>query len=317
MYRILLVDDEQNVLNALRRELAGTYEVETFNSPADALQRAETTEFAAVVSDYQMPDMNGVTFLENFGRCQPDAVRLILSGQADMEGLIKAINVTHIYRFLPKPWDGDSLKANLALALEYREAILENRRLAEAYRQSAGAPEQEAARKPYRVLLVSPDESAAEEMRYELTRLATDDELCGAIFQEMTAAPSNGGQDFQILVGSFSAPSQALEYLENSRCDLVIADFDLPEMDGVSLFAKLRQTAPDTACILVGEGLSLPSLASAINMVHIDSFLKRPWNGYELKLAVMQTLRRRDLLLENRALADLLREAEGAEGKAV
>lgn len=307
MHRIMLVDDEQNVLNALRRELAGSYEVETFTSPVDALQRAETTDFAAVVSDYHMPDMDGVTFLGKFGQRQPDAVRLILSGQADMDALIKAINVTHIYRFLPKPWDGDGLKVNLAQALDYREAILGNRRLAEAYWQRFDTPVQEEARKLYRVLLVSPDQNAVAEIRYELTRHAVDDELYGAILHEMTHRPSYGGHDFQILVGGFASPAEALEYLESNSCDLVIADFTLPGMDGVTFFGKLRQTHPDAACILIGADMSLPSLASAINQVHIDNFLKRPWNGYELKFTVMQTLRRRDLLLENRTLADLLR----------
>lgn len=313
MYRIMLVDDEQNVLNALRRELAGSYEVETFTSPAEALLRAETEDFAAVVSDYHMPDMDGVAFLESFGQRRPDAMRLLLSGQTDMDMLVKAINVTHIYRFLPKPWNGDGLKANLAQALDYREALLENRRLAEACRQYIEIPAQEAARKPYRVLLVSPDENDAEAMRYELTHHAVDDDLYGAIRHEMPHNPSSDDYDLQILVGSFAAPGEALEYLESHRCDLVIADFTLPEMDGVTFFAKLRRIDPDTACILVGEGMRIPALASAINQVHIDNFLARPWSGYDLKSAAMQALRRRDLLLENRILADALREATGSE----
>lgn len=315
MYRIMLVDDEQNVLNALRRELSGSYEVEAFTSPLAALQRAEAAEFAAVVSDYHMPEMDGVAFLEQFGQRQPDAVRLILSGQADMDALVKAINTTHIYRFLPKPWNEDGLKANLAQALDYREAILGNRRLAETYRQYFAAPPQETARKPYRVLLVGTDENSVAAMRFDLTHHAVDEALYGAILHEMAQRPPGDEHDFQMLVGSFAAPSPALEYLENNRCDLVIADFALPEMDGVTFFAKLRRISPDTACILTGESMTLPSLASAINQVHIDNFLARPWNGYEFKSTVMQTLHHRDLLLENRALADLLRESGEAEDR--
>ncbi|TSA41272.1 MAG: response regulator [Betaproteobacteria bacterium] len=310
MKRILLVDDEQNVLNALRRELAGTYEVETFISPQEALRRAKETDFALVVSDYRMPDMDGVTFLENFGQMQPDAVRLILSGQADMDALIKAVNVTHIYRFLSKPWSETDLKANILQGLDYREAILENRRFAEDYRQRFGTPPQQQERKLYRVLLVCTDENAATSMWRELTHHSAYEGLYGAIRYEMTHRPTYGGHDFQLIVDSSASPREAMERLENNGYDLAIADFSMPEMNGVAFFDKLRQAGADTAFVLVGENLDMPTLTYAINQVHIDSILKHTWNGYELKSAVMRALRYRDLLQENRSLANLLREVE-------
>ena len=99
MNRILLVDDEQNVLNALRRELKNDYEIELFSSPVEALARSKEIAFDLVISDYQMPVLNGIQFLKQFGDIQPDAARLILSGQADIDALISAINETHIYRY--------------------------------------------------------------------------------------------------------------------------------------------------------------------------------------------------------------------------
>lgn len=311
MQSLLLVDDEQNVLSALRRELAGSYEVETFVSPQEALQRANEKIFAAVISDYRMPDMDGVTFLENLGQIQPDAVRLVLSGQADLNALIKAINVTHIYRFLAKPWSEADLKAHLAQALTYREAILENRYFAEAYRQRFGTLPQEHAQKHYRVLLVSPDENGATRMWRELTHHAAYEGLYGAIRYEMTHRPAYGGHDFQLVVDNLASPRQALEQLARVNYDLVIADFAMAEMDGVTFFDQLRQANPDIACILIGESLDMASLTNAINQVHIDGFLKPSWNGYELKSAVMRALRYRDVLQENRNLANLLREQEG------
>jgi len=313
MQRILLVDDEQNVLNALRRELAGSYEVETFISPLEALQRAQETEFALVVADYRMPDMDGVTFLENFGQQQPDAVRLILSGQADMDVLIKAINITHIYHFMAKPWNKADLESHIQRGLDYRDAILENRCFATAYRQRFDTPPQDQERKLYRVLLVSPDENAVTSMWRELTHHSTYEGLYGAMRYEMTHRPTYGGHDFQFLVDSFSSPVEALACLANKGYDLVIADFSMAEMNGVAFFDKLRQAGADNACILLGEGLDMPTLALAINQAHIDGYLKRMWNGYELKFVVMRALRYRDLLLENRTLADLLREQAGTK----
>jgi CheY-like chemotaxis protein len=60
MYQILVVDDEQNVLNALRRELQSDYAIETFSSPQDALQKCQQSRFDLVIVDYQMPTMNGI-----------------------------------------------------------------------------------------------------------------------------------------------------------------------------------------------------------------------------------------------------------------
>lgn len=312
MQRILLLDDEQNVLNALRRELAGTYEVEAFTSPQAALRRARETDFALVMSDYRMPDMDGVSFLENFGQMQPDTVRLILSGQADMGALIKAINVTHIYRFLTKPWYEADLKAQIRQGLDYREAILENRNSAEAYRQRFGTPPQEQEHKLYRVLLVCPDEHAAASIRRVLMPDSADKVLDGAIRYEMTHRPASGLHDIQFEVESLTSPIEALDYLRNNHYDLVIADFTLPEMNGVRFFGKLRQAGADSACILVGDSPDMPTLTDAINLVHIDSFLNHAWNNYEFKSTVMRALRYRDLLLENRALADRLREQAGS-----
>lgn len=311
MQRLLLVDDEPNVLNAMRRELAGIYEVETFISPQEALRRARETDFALVVSDYRMPDMDGVTFLEHFSQMQPDAVRLILSGQADMDALIKAINVTHIYRFLSKPWDEADLKNRIQQALDYREAILENRRVAAVYRQRFGAPPREQERKIYRVLLVCPNENSSAALYRELTHHSAMDGLYGAIRYEMTHRPSYGGHDFQLAVDISALPQGALERLADCTYDLIIGDFSMREMDGVAFFVKVRQAGADCACILVGENLDMPTLTEAINRVHIDNFLKRNWNGYELKSAVMRALRYRDLLRENLALADRLRDQAG------
>lgn len=147
-YRVMLVDDEPNVLSALRRVLAAPvrYEgrdyrlrVETFDSPAAALERArDGVPFDLVISDYRMPGMDGVAFLKAFMEIQPDAARLILSGYADLDGLIGAINEARIFRFLSKPWHDFDVTSAAAQALAYRTLLLENRRLADAVRVARG-----------------------------------------------------------------------------------------------------------------------------------------------------------------------------------
>jgi two-component system, probable response regulator PhcQ len=119
--RILMVDDEAHVLSALtrimRRELGADVLVEACVSAKRALERAREASFDVVLSDYRMPEMDGLAFLLKFRELQPDSSRIILSGMTDFDVLMTAINEVGISRFLPKPWD------DLELAAAVREAV--------------------------------------------------------------------------------------------------------------------------------------------------------------------------------------------------
>ncbi len=147
MPRILLVDDEINVLNALRRLLqhsslaagqTGERWLEICLSPEAALQRADEMPVDLVISDYRMPGMDGVKFLQTMRERHPDTARIILSGYADLAGLIRAINDAGIHRFLSKPWHDDELLLAIGQTLAYRNLLLENQRLADQVRAQEG-----------------------------------------------------------------------------------------------------------------------------------------------------------------------------------
>lgn len=134
--RLLLVDDEPNILSALRRVFAvDKYQIETFTEATAALARAKEVEFDLVLSDYRMPDVDGVSFLTIFRTLQPDAARLILSGFADMDALYGAINDARTFRFITKPWHDGDLRVTIRQALAHRDMLLENRRLADELRR--------------------------------------------------------------------------------------------------------------------------------------------------------------------------------------
>lgn len=136
MYKIMLVDDEENVLRALRRTLAmEPYEVEICHSGVEALTQIESADFDLVLSDYRMPDMDGVVLLTECRKRRPDMARLILSGYADLEALTGAINDAQIYRFISKPWQDYDLKAAIFNALSHRAVLLDNQRLADQVRK--------------------------------------------------------------------------------------------------------------------------------------------------------------------------------------
>ncbi len=136
MHKLMLVDDEPNVLRALHRLLAKAgYELEEYTDPEAALKRAATATFDLILSDYRMPQLDGIELLKRLRTMQPDAVRLVLSGYADLDGLQAAINEAEIYRFINKPWYDQELLRTIELALAHRDTVVENRRLAEALRK--------------------------------------------------------------------------------------------------------------------------------------------------------------------------------------
>jgi DNA-binding NtrC family response regulator len=122
MYRVLLVDDEPNILSALRRSLAAVaaseldgdrLSIETFTSPQAALERCEEQDFDLIISDFRMPAMDGVELLSRLIEVQPHVPRMIISGYADRDAIITAINDTQISRFLGKPWDDEQLRSSV------------------------------------------------------------------------------------------------------------------------------------------------------------------------------------------------------------
>lgn len=122
--RLLLVDDEENILRSLKRLLRREpYELVTADSGQAALEILETERIDLIISDARMPGMDGPTLLSTVRKRWPWVIRILLTGYADMESTVKAINDGQIYRYISKPWDDDELRVILhqALAFQYSE----------------------------------------------------------------------------------------------------------------------------------------------------------------------------------------------------
>lgn len=108
--RVLFVDDEPNVLDGIRRQLRNRVEIETATSGAAGLDIIRSQgPFAVVVSDMRMPEMDGARFLARVNEIAPQTVRMVLSGQADLESTIAAVNEGRVFRFLLKPCNAETL----------------------------------------------------------------------------------------------------------------------------------------------------------------------------------------------------------------
>ncbi len=129
-YTILVVDDEVSVLNAIYRVFRKDgYQILRCDNPHNALNLLKEQSVHLIISDYRMPDMDGVTFLREAMNLRPDAIRIVLSGYGDSSTIISAINDGGIYKFLTKPWEDDILKSEVRYALERFELQSVNKKL--------------------------------------------------------------------------------------------------------------------------------------------------------------------------------------------
>jgi two-component system probable response regulator PhcQ len=276
--RILLVDDDYQVLNALRRELLrkpeiGTdgIEIESFTSPSDALARAAEPEgyFDVAIVDYHMQGMDGLSFLARLRQSQPEAVRILLTGQIDMEGAINAINAARVDHLIAKPWEEFDLKGRIALALHQR-----------GLRRSSDTSQRASSLTTFRLLLVDDEESILRALERELS---------------MRGHATRGPHPlFEII--SVSSPALALEHVRSQCPDLVIADYAMPMMNGIEFLNNVRQACPRCVRILMSGRADTGVLTDAINTAGVYHFIGKPWNPAALRSAIAEALTYRELL---------------------
>ncbi len=139
--KVLLVDDDAMVLAGIKRHLRKEFRIETALSGEEGLKRIEESgPFAVIVSDYSMPGMNGIEFLCRVKKTDPDTVRMMLTGSADMSTAIKAVNEGSIFQFHPKPCPAETLGKAIQSGIEaYRKTTTHQSQLKKVQRSLAQA----------------------------------------------------------------------------------------------------------------------------------------------------------------------------------
>jgi len=117
---VMIVDDEDMVVGAIQSflELETSYDVLPFTSPEIALETLEERPTHVIVADFMMPGMDGVSFLTRARELRPAATRILLTGYADKQNAIRAINEAGLYAYLEKPWNNEALKLIVRNAAE-------------------------------------------------------------------------------------------------------------------------------------------------------------------------------------------------------
>jgi response regulator RpfG family c-di-GMP phosphodiesterase len=130
--KILCVDDDENILTAYQRQLHKQFQIETALGAETGLRMISSGEsYAVVISDLRMPGMDGIEFLAKVKQIMPDTVRMMLTGNADLQAAIEAVNQGNIFRFLTKPCSGDVLAQALQAGLQQYQLITAEKELLE------------------------------------------------------------------------------------------------------------------------------------------------------------------------------------------
>ncbi len=132
IFNILFVDDEENILKALKRLFMDEdFEIFTASSGKEGLEILNTGEFAVIISDQRMPEMTGTEFLLKAKELYPDTIRIILTGYADVNAAMNAINEAGAYRYITKPWHDSEILHIVKEAAQRYKLIKENKQLTE------------------------------------------------------------------------------------------------------------------------------------------------------------------------------------------
>lgn len=126
---VLIVDDEEMVITSVRAylQLETDYEIHGFTQPEQAIKHMESNQVDIAVSDYLMPKISGIQFLARAKQLQPEASRVLLTGHADKQSAIQAINDVGLYQYVEKPWENAQLLLIIQNGIERANLLRELR----------------------------------------------------------------------------------------------------------------------------------------------------------------------------------------------
>ncbi|MCM2327150.1 MAG: protein kinase [Lysobacter sp.] len=245
--RVLFVDDEERILNALRTLFRGQYHVFTAENGALALEFVKRFGIHVVVSDQRMPNMTGVELLRQVKELSPNSVRMLLTGYSDLAAIVGSINEGEVFRFVKKPWDNAEMQKTLAdavaIALELAVAPPAPTAPLEKLRAS--------------ILVIDSSDALAEGLKSVLGDVAP--------------------------IRHVASTDDALQALEAEEVALIVADLSVGQDGLITLFKLLKAGHPEILSILVTEASDSELVIELINQAQIFRFLNKPIHVRQLR----------------------------------
>jgi len=254
--RLLVVDDEERILSALKSIFRARYHVFTTTDGNKALEFMKKYQMHVIISDQRMPIMPGVELLRQAREITPASVRILLTGYSDLASIVGSINDGEVYRFISKPWDNADLQQTVAEAVTIALELADTKSAAVALPQRMNAG----------VLVIDNDQ--------EIFRVAK--ELTG------TLCP----------VGYAANLDAALSALQAQEIAVVIADVEAGREDTTAMLKLLKQEYPQILTIVVTSASDAELVIHLINEAQIFRFVNKPVNVKLLKQHLQAALAR-------------------------
>jgi serine/threonine-protein kinase len=245
--RVLFVDDEERILNALRTLFRSQYHVFTAESGPLALEFVKRFGIHVVVSDQRMPAMTGVELLRQVKDLSPNSVRMLLTGYSDLASIVGSINEGEVFRFVRKPWDNADIQKTIA------DAVAIAMELAAA----PPAPEQPLERLNASILVVDTSPVLFDGMKQVLGDIAP--------------------------MRLVATPEEVVRTLEAEEVALIVADLSVGQDGLITLFKLLKSGHPEILSILVTEASDSELVIELINQAQIFRFLNKPINVRQMR----------------------------------
>jgi response regulator RpfG family c-di-GMP phosphodiesterase len=271
--KLLFVDDEERILNALRSVFRNQYNVFTASSGPEAMEFLKRFRPHVVISDQRMPEMTGVEFLRQVKDFAPQTVRILLTGYSDLASIVGSINDGEVFRFISKPWDNAEIQKTIgeaaAIALELADM--------------AAAPVIVPDKLGSGILVLNPDQSVFRAVN----------ELMGSVCPVLHAPDMERG----------------LTILAEQEIAVIIADIRSGDQKSVATFKLLKQDHPEILAILTTEASDSELVIDLINQAQVFRFLSKPLNLKLLQqhvhaaLARYQSFRKTPKLLKQHKVA--------------
>lgn len=271
--KLLFVDDEERILNALRSVFRNQYNVFTASSGPEAMEFLKRFRPHVVISDQRMPEMTGVEFLRQVKDFAPQTVRILLTGYSDLASIVGSINDGEVFRFISKPWDNAEIQKTIgeaaAIALELADM--------------AAAPVIVPDKLGSGILVLNPDASVFRAVN----------ELMGSVCPVLHAPDMDRG----------------LAILAEKEIAVIIANIRSGDQKSVATFKLLKQDHPEILAILTTEASDSELVIELINQAQVFRFLSKPLNLKLLQqhvhaaLARYQSFRKTPKLLKQHQVA--------------
>ena len=279
--KVLFLDDEERILNALRAIFRFKYEVLTSTSGAQALEILRTQHVAVVISDQRMPHMTGVEFLQQAKEVAPDTLRILLTGFADMQAIIGSVNEGEVFRFLNKPWGNQEIQAVVSDAVDIALATRSSAAPGTAA-LSASAP------------LVSSAKAASKIFVLVKCR---NPELFVKLQAENSAGLTMLHADTQVA---------ALAILQSKPVSILVTRFDeddLTQAENSLEFVKLlKRELPELLTIGMAEHADHEKVVDLINQAKVHRYVVLPSRAARIMFFVRSAIDQHQKNLENPAL---------------